>query len=131
MKTYDGIRVFFSIDTFDHAFFESSNRDGAKDAFSLVRAERMDWISETLSDPVAARYQGWIKRTRSYDPARRVELLYGDFAVVLGLRLNRDNELKANFITCYDANNSAGKIRTSPLWTTETCLEALRKKIGR
>lgn len=42
------------------------------------------------------------------------------------LGLNRDDALRANFVTCYQADNSIGKIRTSPLWTREDCLNALR-----
>lgn len=63
IETHDGIRVFFRQNQFDHAFYESTNRDRA---------------------------------------------------------------LRANFITCFQANNSVAKIRTSPLWTREACLNALR-----
>jgi hypothetical protein len=126
IETHDGIRVFFRQHQFDHAFYESTNRDGAKDAFSWVRAERMNWIDATLTDQAAIRYQGWVAKTRTYDPARRVDLLYEDFVVVLALGLNRGGALRANFVTCYQANNSMGKIRTSPLWTREDCLNALR-----
>ncbi len=31
--TFDGIKVFFSKDKFDHAFFESTKRNGVKDTF--------------------------------------------------------------------------------------------------
>jgi hypothetical protein len=126
IKTHDGIRVFFQQEKFGHAFYESTNRDGAKNAFSRVRAERMNWIEATLTDPAAIRYQRWVARTRSYDPARRVDLLYEDFVVVLAMGLNRAGALRANFITCFQADNSIGKIRTSPLWTREACLYALR-----
>ena len=40
--------------------------------------------------------------------------------------LNRAGALRANFITCFQADNSNGKIRTSPLWSREACLNALR-----
>lgn len=126
IETHDGIRVFFRQRQFNHAFYESTNRDGIKDAFSRMRAERMNWINATLTDPAAIRYQGWVAKTRSYDPARRVDLLYEDFVVVLALGLNRDGTLRANFITCYQADNSASKIRTSPLWTRADCIQALR-----
>ena len=36
--THDGIPVRFRETDFEHAFFESSGRDGVKDAFSAVRA---------------------------------------------------------------------------------------------
>jgi hypothetical protein len=126
IETHDGIRVFFRQHQFDHAFYESTNRDGIKDSFSRVRAERMNWIDATLTDPAAIRYQGWVAKTRSYDPARRVDLLYEDFVVVLALGFNRDRTLRANFITCYQADNSVAKIRNSPLWTRADCIQALR-----
>jgi hypothetical protein len=126
IETHDGIRVFFQQSKFGRAFYESANRAGAKDVFSSVRAQRMNWIGATLTDPAAVRYQGWIAKTRSYDPGRRVDILYEDFVVILGLGLNRDGSLRANFITCYQADNSIDKIRTSPLWTREDCLNVLR-----
>ena len=46
-ETHDGIRVFFRQHQFDHAFYESTNLDGAKDAFAWIRAERMNWIGAT------------------------------------------------------------------------------------
>ncbi|MGQ0665258.1 MAG: hypothetical protein ACT4P2_17115 [Pseudomonadota bacterium] len=126
VQTHDGIRVFFRQDRFDHAFFESANRDGIKDTFSRVRAERMNWISATLVDPATTRYQGWDAASRSYDPARRVDLLLEDFVVVLSLGLRQDGALKANFVTCFQADNSIDKIRRSPLWAARDCLNALR-----
>lgn len=124
--THDGIRVYFRRDRFDHAFYESTRRDGVKDAFSLVRAQRLGWIGATLTNPDADRYQGWSKVNRRYDPARRVSVAYEDFVVVLGLSLSGAGDLKAHFITCYQADNSIGKIRSSPVWTLQECLDALR-----
>jgi len=125
ITTHDGIRTYFHQGAFDHAFYESPDRDGAKDVFSRMRAERMDWIGATLANSEAIRYQGWTAKN-GYDPARRVDLLYEEFMVVLRFGLNRNGALKANFITCYRADNSIGKIRTSPLWTKANCLDALR-----
>jgi len=126
IETHDEIRVYFRQAQFDHAFYESSNRDGAKDVFSTVRAERMAWIGATLVDPAAIRYQGWDGKKGCYSPARRVDLLYEDFVVVLGLGLRKDGNLRANFITCFQADNSIAKIRQSPLWTPGDCINALR-----
>ncbi len=39
--TFDKIPVYFGKDRFEHAFFESSDRRGAKDIFSKIRAKRM------------------------------------------------------------------------------------------
>lgn len=127
ITTHDGIRVFFKYADFDHAFFESTFRDGVKDTkLSAVRAQRIDWITATLTDPIATRFQGWNGKKGVYDPARCVSVVYGDFVVVLRLSLKADDTLKANFVTCYDADNSIAKIRTSPLWNREDCVNALR-----
>ena len=125
LRTCDGVPVYFNRNKFEHAFFESTNRDGAKDAFSLVRAERMDWIAATLQNQNADWYQGWDGRTRQYDPVRRVCVAYEEFVVVLWFSLKRNGDLKANFVTCYLADNSIGKIRTSPQWTEAACHNAL------
>lgn len=124
--THDGIPVFFRRQDFAHAFFESSGRRGEKDVFSLVRAERMNWIAAALADPGAQRFQGWHGREKRYDPTRRVTVVMGDFVIVIGIRQNRDRSLKANFMTCYQADNSIGKVRQSPIWTMQECLNALR-----
>lgn len=125
--TFDGIKVFFSKDKFDHAFFESTKRNGVKDIFSEERAKRIDWIKATLENPKADLYQGWDKDSKKYFPHRRVSVVFGDFAVIIGLSLNKKNgELKGNFITCYEADNSIGKIRISPVWDKQKCLDCLK-----
>ncbi|MEM0984828.1 MAG: hypothetical protein AAGJ32_01150 [Pseudomonadota bacterium] len=119
ITTYDGIRVYFGQGTFEHAFFESSDRRGADDIFSTVRAERMDWIAAALADPNALCVQGWDGRRQCHDPKRRVTVVVQDFVIVLALSTRRDGRLKANFITCFKAENSAVKIRQAPRWTRE------------
>jgi hypothetical protein len=98
-------------------FYESSARDGRKDVFSIVRAQRIDWIKYTLAHPNADLYQGWIKSARRYDLTRRVAVVYEQFVVVVSLWKQPDGFLKANFITCYQADNSISKIRSSPKWS--------------
>jgi hypothetical protein len=125
--TFDGIPVFFRKDSFEHAFFESSGRRGEKDVFSLERAMRMDWIVPALADGAARRLQGWIKKEQRYDAARCVTVFIGGFLVVIALRLGRDGQLKAQFVTCYPADNrTQGKLAGAPLWTLEECRNALR-----
>lgn len=124
--THEGIPVFFRREEFYHAFFESSTRRGENDVFSSVRAERMDWIAAALADPGAQRFQGWLQRERRHDPTRRVTVVMGDFVVIIALSKRRDGRLKANFITCYRADNSIGKIIAAPPWTREDCVDALR-----
>ena len=63
---------------------------------------------------------------RQYDATRRVAVVYEDFVVVVAMGLKLDGSLKANFVTGYQADNSIGKIRTSPLWSREACLHLLR-----
>lgn len=127
ITTHDGIRVYFRKEDFDHAFFESALRNGVKDSsLSAVRAQRMDWIAATLADPAATRLQGWDKKKRCYDPTHCVNVVYQDFVVVLRLGKKADGSLKANFVTCYKADNSIGKIRNSPQWSREDCINALR-----
>jgi hypothetical protein len=126
ITTHDGIRVYFKKEDFDHAFFESALRDGNKDiTLSAARAQRMNWIAATLSNPTAMRFQGWDKKKKCYDSTRCVSVVFGDFVVVIRLSKKADQTLKANFVTCYDANNSIGKIRQSPLWMKEDCLNSL------
>lgn len=125
IQTFDGIRVFFGADKFGHMFYESTARDGRKDVFSLVRAQRIDWIKSTLEHPNADLYEGWDKSVRQHDPTRRVAVVYEDFVVVVTMGLKLDGSLKANFVTCYQADNSIGKIRTSPIWLRVNCLHQL------
>lgn len=128
IRTFDNIRVFFSPASFGHAFYESSARDGVKDRFSEVRAQRVDWIKATLEHPGAELFQGWDKKARQYDEARRVAVVYEEFVVVITMGLNRDGSLRANFVTCFQAENSIGKIRRSPSWSKVDCLEALMSR---
>lgn len=126
IQTFDGIRVYFGTDRFSHAFYESTARDGYKNAFSQVRAERIDWIKATLDNPEATLFEGWDRFSRQYDATRRVAVVYEKFVVVIAMRLRRDRSLKANFMTCYQADNSIEKIRRSPRWSRDICLRLLR-----
>lgn len=90
-----------------------------------MRAQRIDWIKATLEHPTAALFEGWDKTSRQYDATRRVAVVYEDFVVVVAMRLKQDGSLKANFVTCYQADNSIGKIRSSPVWSRAACLRLL------
>ena len=127
--THDGIRVYFNKNKFDHAFFEKDFARGTKSHnLSIVRAERMDWIKTTLENPDSDCFQGWNKTTRSYEETRRVQVVYESFVVVIQVSLKQDGSLKANFITCYQADNSITKIRQSPNWDKDACLTTLEEK---
>lgn len=116
IETFDGISVYFAPDRFGHAFFESSDKRGAKDIFSLVRAEHMDWIAVALACPDALCLQG--RNRNKYSPQRRVTVVE-DFIIVISLKKGGYGELKANFVTCFWGNNSAPRIRKSPIWTRD------------
>lgn len=126
--TADGIRVYFRPQKFGHAFYmNSQGKVGAKDTFSQERAERMDWIKATLESPEASLFMGWNKDDKCYEEDRRVSVVFDDFVVVIEMSLTSKGELKANFITCYVADNSIGKIQSTPAWDLEKCLSKLRK----
>jgi hypothetical protein len=127
--TVDGIRVYFNPQKFGHAFYENSQqKKGAKDMFSKVRAQRMDWIKLTLEHPDAILYSGWNKDEKRYDEDRRVSILYDDFVVVIEISLNLQGHLKANFVTCYSADKNIDRIRKSPIWDKGKCLKKLEGK---
>lgn len=125
--TFDGIRVFFSKDRFSHAFYESSDWQGSKDVFSEDRAKRIDWIKETLESKEAQMFQGWDAINRCYFPDGRVSVVYENFVVIIKISLTRNGDLKGNFVTCYQADNSIGKIKASPVWDRDKCMEKLQK----
>lgn len=121
--TPDGIPVYFDRPRFYHAFFESVVFPD--DTFSPVRAQRMDWIRLTLQDAGADRFQGWNKKTKAYEPHRRVEVVHEDFVVVLQIGRKQNGQLRAKFVTCYQADRSIGVIRRSPRWNRQDCENAL------
>ena len=127
LLTHDGIPVYFKRHAFYHAFFDTVvHKD---DTFSPLRAERMDWIEATLIDAQTNRLQGYVARTKQHDPARRVELRYQNFIVVLIMGLAKDGTLKGEFLTCYPVNNNRlPKVRGAPVWNRQDCENALQKR---
>ena len=69
--TFDGIRVYFYDDNFDHAFYESTDRrqgihkSKKKDVPSPRRLARFYWIKDVLRDPDADLYVGYESKTKS------------------------------------------------------------------
>ncbi len=125
--TFDNIRIFFPKNKFSHAFYESSDRRGSKDVFSQERAKRIGWIRLTLQSEEALQFQGWDSKNKCYFEDGRVSVVYENFVVVIKLSLNNSGILKGNFITCYQADNSIEKIKGSPTWDIDSCMEKLRK----
>ena len=119
--TFDGVAVRFRKGNFEHDFFESSNRDDVKDLFSWRRAERIDWIKAALQDASCELYQGWDRKKRRYDPARRVAIVMGNYVVVIAMVGPRD----ADFVTAYVVTepgrpgrpSALDRIRQGPKWT--------------
>ncbi len=125
ITTHDGIRIYFRKGKFGHAFYESSNWDSHKDQFSSIRAQRLEWIKATLTNPDAKLYMGWDKWKKRYDATHRVCVRYEDFVVVIRLSLTASGDLKGEFVTCYQADNSMGKVEKSPEWNREQCISEL------
>ena len=114
VTTFDGIAVRFRKNRFDHCFYESSQRNQAKDTFSTPRAEHIDWIKAALEDPNAELHVGWDGKKKRYDSSHRVALVVGDYVVVIRLSGNQ----KAQFVTAYvaDSPSTLAKIKGSPKW---------------
>jgi hypothetical protein len=118
--TFDGIRVRFRINDFEHAFYESVLYKD--DTFSWKRAQRIKWIEETLQDPTSERFVGWNSAKRKYDYSRRVAIVKESYVVVIGLLEKGESE--ARFITAYVADSfkingkpsTIDKIRSGPQW---------------
>ena len=125
IKTHDGIRIYFSSDQFSHAFYESSKRDGGKNVFSIIRAQRIDWIRSTLEHPDAKLFQGWNKIKKCYELNRRAAVKHENFIVIISIKRKPNDTLSGKFITCYQADNSIEKINKSPLWTIEKFMEKI------
>ncbi|PIR00067.1 MAG: hypothetical protein COV66_08175 [Nitrospinae bacterium CG11_big_fil_rev_8_21_14_0_20_45_15] len=113
--SFDSIPIVFRKNRFEHAFYESSQRNNIKDQFSNNRAERIDWIIETLTNPKADLYCGWDKKKRKNDPNCRVSVVYGNYVVIVRLKRTQSG-LSGEFVTAYLADNSIQKIRGNPKW---------------
>ena len=114
--TFDNILVIFNEYMFNHAFKESADRKkGDKSILSLNRCEKILWIKDALEDSKAIIKQGWDKRRKKYDNARRVALVKGNYIVVIRfIGIN-----KAKFVTAYEVNEdkNLAKILRSPDFT--------------
>lgn len=114
ITTFDNIRVYFKKLDFNHCFFES--RKQKDDTFSRVRAERIDWIKETLEDKNADLRCGWLNVKNKIDCRRRVAIVKNNYVVIILIRKKKDGSLKANFITAFVADKSINKILNMPKW---------------
>lgn len=129
--TFDGIRVYFKEDKFNHSFYESPLRDGKKSSqLSVVRAQRINWVKYVLENSSAELYQGWNKDVKRHEPDRRVSLLLDNYVVVIEFSLKLDRTLKANFVTAYVLNGeyTIKKIKECPAWDLRECIAAIERK---
>ncbi len=119
--TLDGIRVHFQPSRFDHGFFE--NKDSQ---FSKERAKRIGWIRPALTSTVASHFTGWDRDSGSENFTRRVAVL-DRFVVVLNLKLDGHQTLKAEYWTCYPASQQTfEKILKSHPWDEDRARKELR-----
>ena len=118
--TFDGITVRFRKSQFQHAFCESSRRDGKKDKFSEVRAERIDWIKAALEDAESERYQGWDRESGCYSKKRRVTVVMGNYIVIFDLTSDTTGEFLTAFvdrgIRAPGRPRTIDQIRSAPKW---------------
>lgn len=120
--TFDGIKVRFFASNFEHAFFESTNRQRKdKSKFSYKRANRIYWIKWILQSPHAELYVGYNSKIKKVQRNRRVALCIEEFVVVI--ELHKKDFKRAKFVTAYLADGINGKgekaidlIRKSPKW---------------
>lgn len=122
------VPVYFERANFDHAFFESSDRRGSKDVFSLTRARRMDDIRPALLNSAADRRVGWDRSKKRYDDTHCVTVCVADFVVIIRLGLKTDGTMKGKFVTCYVADTSIGKILRAPRWDAQACMQRLTQQ---
>ena len=100
--TFDGVKVSFYEDMFDHAFYESANRIAKdKSLLSYNRLEKIYWIKEALQDADAVLKQGWDNKEKDYFKNRRVAIVKGNYVVILRFT----GLLKAKFITAYEKDD--------------------------
>lgn len=108
IETFDGINIKFYVDTFEHAFYESTNRkEKDKSKFSYKRANRIYWIKWVLENPRAELYIGYNLRIKSYDSSRRVAVCVDNYVVII--QMDRRNNQRAKFVTAYLADGINGK----------------------
>lgn len=102
IETFDGVKVKFYEDMFDHCFFESDNRKKKdKSILSLNRLEKMLWIKDTLQDGTAILKKGWDTKEKEYYKDRRVAIVKNNYVVIIRFT----GLLKAKLVTAYQKND--------------------------
>lgn len=102
IETFDGVKVKFYEDMFDHCFYESNNRKKKdKSILSLNRLEKILWIKETLQDGDAILKKGWNTDEKEYYKDRRVAIVKDNYVVIIRFT----GVLKAKLVTAYEKND--------------------------
>ena len=102
IETFDGVKIKFYEDEFDHCFFESYNRkEKDKSILSLNRLEKMLWIKETLRDGTAILKKGWDSKAKEYFKDRRVAIVKGNYILIIRFT----GLLKARLVSAYEKND--------------------------
>jgi len=129
VTTADNIPVYFSVDRFNHTFYESDRKSSRKlPTISQVRVERMDWIKLTLQQSNAELFWGWDKHNRKHSPDRRFAVFYQEFVVVILITKNAATGMvKGKFVTAYLADKNIAQIRRSPKWSLADFEDYLQK----
>lgn len=117
ITTFDGIRVKFFEDTFEHAFYVRTEKSwkSKKDHYSEERGKRIDWIKAVLEDSTIVPRQGYDHARRTHDNTRRVTFMSPNNYVVV-IYINKKGEGK--FVTAYIVDNAdtAQKLNNAPIW---------------
>lgn len=102
IETFDGVKVKFYEDMFDHCFYESDNRKKKdKSILSLNRLEKMLWIKDTLQDGTAILKKGWDTKEKEYYKDRRVAIVKNNYVVIIRFT----GLLKAKLVTAYQKSD--------------------------
>jgi len=108
--TFDGLIVKFTIDQFNHAFYNASIPNVTyKDLFDTDRAERIDWIEYALNSGYAEVY------IKNDNIKRRLHILLDNYVIVLNITGRVKQQ--AFFITAYvaDSVEHINKLKTNHL----------------
>lgn len=128
------IPVFIGRDEFGHAFFESTDRRGSKDVFSMQRARRMHQIIPMIQAGPGQdhRYrfcQGYNNRLKqNTDASVAIVDLEDHFVVIVDFRRKKTKvgfQAKGEFDTCFVADQSFSKIINSSEWRYSRCCREL------
>jgi hypothetical protein len=102
IETFDGVKVKFYEDMFDHCFYESNNRNKKdKTILSLNRLEKILWIKDTLQDADAIFKKGWDTQGKKHYTDRRVAIVKDNYVVIIRFT----GLLKAKLVTAYEKND--------------------------